>query len=78
MVFNVHKIKEGLIMVIEDNKNKQSDEKTKEMFWIFSWTSTFSQLSLSQVEVFMILDHPDVWDEMVSLQGNMTTGGMKS
>ena len=26
----------------------------------------------------MILDHPDVWDEMVSLQGNMTTGGMKS
>lgn len=65
-------------MVIEDNKNKQSDEKTKEMFWIFSWTSTFSQLSLSQVEVFMILDHPDVWDEMVSLQGNMTTGGMKS
>ena len=65
-------------MVIEDNKNKQSDEKTKEMFWIFSWTSTFSQLSLSQVEVFMILAHPDVWDEMVSLQGNMTTGGMKS
>ena len=65
-------------MVIEDNKNKQSDEKTKEMIWIFSWTSTFSQLSLSQVGVFMILDHPDVWDEMVSLQGNMTTGGMKS
>jgi len=65
-------------MVIEDNENKQSDEKTKEMFWIFSWTSTFSQLYLSQIGVFMILDCPDVWDEMVSLQGNVTTGGMKS
>lgn len=65
-------------MVIEDNENKQSDEKTKEMFWIFSWTSTFSQLSLSQVGVFMVLDRPDVWDKMVSLQGNVTTDGMKS
>ena len=65
-------------MVIEDNENKQSYEKTKEMFWIFPWTSTFSQLSLSQVGVFMVLDHPDVWDKMLSLQANVTTGGMKS
>lgn len=54
-------------------------KKQKKCFgFIFSWTSTFSQLSLSQVGVFMVLDHPDVWDEMVSLQGNVTTGGMKS